>query len=1249
MERAKLSLSRGEWIVVALACAIAHAFYWRAALQPPAWDAKSYLEIAAEIAGKGLFTRFAYSDLRTYGYPWLLSGLLRLARATGAQSGLLIFEAQLALHLGAALFARRALTGRALGLSSGLARLVFAALTLNVFVLSYTAEILSESVSLSLITLGAAFWLRLLQIQPGREWWINLFLGSLVAGFSVMVRPANVFFLAAWIVAVAALFVTRRVSIRRALPAAAVLIAGLALPMLPQLANNINHYGRATPLPAAPLATSQQAWGIRSQKYATALPPAGPAVHYANPLSAGTAVDEDRPLAWYREHPAAGMATLALHAFNMLDQDLLFTYSRDLDPWYRLPVGILNHALIALALAGFVLLVRRRKQGRDVGLAALVLLAYAAFHIAVHAPTLVEMRFGLPLLLVAAPLAAWAVAEIRGLPGRARLAAVLWVAAYVAAALVLSGWVRRQSIPIRLWEPAEDSMLPLLVLLSLAVYGGMAAAALYAAHRWVRPLQRKVAVLLALAPLLLTGPATLRGAVYAPLDINFLFEPLTAYRAEAGLIWVQTPLLSDVAFSMIPWQKAVREHFQNGRAPLWNRFVLSGEPLLAVQQSGALHPFTWVGFLLPLAQSWTFQMSARLFLAVLSAYLLFRDIGCREAAALLGALGWALSDFMVFWLGYTVGNAISPFPLLVLGLTRLVRDADRRAVALTAIALVLITAAGHPESLLFAVTGGGIYFLFLLGFAGPKRRALPLLLSLAAGAVALGLAAVQLAPMFEVMPHTWEQLLRAQHYAHQPKSVAPQESARRAATYLLPYAHGESGHGQVRPGGFGVPGGYAGAILLPLAACGLFGRERIRWAFLAVGLFGLAIWARLALVTDALTALPLFDIAVTDYLVFLAAFATCALATLGADRLLAGEGRGAFLAGAAIAVAGIAALYFVFEPAMKQLDMPPAYLHRRVLLEIVPAALGLAFALALFRRASTRMGAVVLLALLAVPRVLEAGGVYPVCSARALSPRLQFLEAIPAGAPVRMLALGEMFAPNVSALYELEDVRGYESMTLLSFFETFPLWVSPGYWFNRVDNLRKPFLSFLNVGYAIVPLGYPPPPGWKLRSRDRNADLLQNKRSLPRAFAPASVRLEPGGVERLALLKSIRNFRNRGVVASWPGAAPGAWHPNGSARVEIASYQAQSMTIDVDAREETVVGTSIPAWPGWKARLDGAAVEPLSYNHAFLGFRVPQGAHRITLRYRPDGFVLGAVVSLLTLAASIALLLFLPRRGPASP
>src|SRR5262245_16216580 len=108
------------------------------------------------------------------------------------------------------------------------------------------------------------------------------------------------------------------------------------------------------------------------------------------------------------------------------------------------------------------------------------------------------------------------------------------IAAGLAGFLALALLSRAVAVP----EPS----LPLVVLLSLAVYGGTAALLLYAAHRWVRPLQRTTALLLALAPLLLTGPATLRGAVYAPLDINFLFEPLTAHRPEAGIVWVQTPV-----------------------------------------------------------------------------------------------------------------------------------------------------------------------------------------------------------------------------------------------------------------------------------------------------------------------------------------------------------------------------------------------------------------------------------------------------------------------------------------------------------------------------------------------------------------------------------------------------------------------------------------------------------------------------------------------------------------------------------
>jgi uncharacterized membrane protein YfhO len=72
------------------------------------------------------------------------------------------------------------------------------------------------------------------------------------------------------------------------------------------------------------------------------------------------------------------------------------------------------------------------------------------------------------------------------------------------------------------------------------------------------------------------------------------------------------------------------------------------------------------------------------------------------------------------------------------------------------------------------------------------------------------------------------------------------------------------------------------------------------------------------------------------------------------------------------------------------------------------------------------------------------------------------------------------------------------------------------------------------------------------------------------------------------------------------------------------------MDLEVDAASAAVIGTSIPAWPGWRARLDGVAVSALTFNHAFLGFRVPPGKHRLVLDYLPRSFVWGAWLSALT-------------------
>ncbi len=790
----------------------------------------------------------------------------------------------------------------------------------------------------------------------------------------------------------------------------------------------------------------------------------------------------------------------------------------------------------------------------------------------------------------------------------------------------------------------------LLVLRLLAVYFATCAVAIFLVRRFVFPLRKRIALVLALAPFLLTGKAMLTAGVYAPLDIVYQSHPLAARRAEVGIGRTQTPILGDVVFQEIPWRKAVREAAKNGRLPLWNRFQLAGEPLLAVQQPAVLHPGTWIGFLLPLAQAWTFEMALRHFLALVGMYLFLRNLSCGEVPALLGAVGWCFADYLVFFAGYPLTPAVAPFPLLLLGLGRLVSEPGGRSVGLTVVALLLNVTSGHPETLLHAVAAAGIYFLFELARAPRGRMARPLRLALAAGGITLGLSAVLLLPLAEALPHTAEHAMRRASYAHEDKSVSFAESARRAIPNAVPYGLGVSGTGKTAIG-FGEPAGYVGAVLFPFAVVGLFARRREKWPVLLLGLLGLALWARLPGVTDAVSSLPLFDIGLNERLVFLTAFAVSTLAAFGAERIREGEGIGTLSAAAVVSGVVIGALFFEVSPTLRRLAVEEDYLRDHLLAQLVPVfivALGAAFVLLLpagrrSRRASGLAAAALLLLL--VQRGLEAGRVYGTFPDQAFYPRLPVLDKIPRDAPFRFTAASFLFIPNIAALYELEDVRGYEAMTFQPLTETFPLWCIPQpVWYNRVDDPERPFLSFLNVRWILVPGDWRAPPDWRTLAEGDATRLVENPHALERVFAPRLVRAEPTDAAALGALGSIADFGDQGVVDArdvlWTA---GEWRPNGKATVKIESYRPQRLELSLNAVSSAVIGTSIPRWPGWKLEIDGERAPLLGYNRAFLGFEVPPGRRRAVLRYRPDGFVWGAAISGSTLAGCL-LTPFLRRR-----
>ena len=748
-------------------------------------------------------------------------------------------------------------------------------------------------------------------------------------------------------------------------------------------------------------------------------------------------------------------------------------------------------------------------------------------------------------------------------------------------------------------------------------------------------------ILLIAVPLGWTGRAALTGNVLAPLDIAYQAQPLFAHRAEIGVGAVVNPIISDVVYQGIPWQKAVREALKNGRVPLWNRFVLAGEPLLAVQQHGMLHPTFWMGLPLPLAQAWTLSMTLRVFLALLCAYLFFRDLELGEIASLLGASGWALCDFLVFFAGYPLNPTVGPFPLLLLGLRRLAREPGRRPVAICLGALLLMATGGHPESLLHCVAGAGVYFLFELAWANRGVPARAVALSLAAGALALGLSTILFLPFREAVTRTAEYRMRVEWYAKAERSVALPVSLERSIKCIVPYAFGSWRSGGEKAG-FAGPAGYAGAILLPLAIVGLFSARRERWPFLIMVFLGFSAWARLPVVNDAICKLPLFDVAINEYLVMLGAFGVTALSALGMDDLVSRGRRGLALTASALSIATIGLLYAHVLPNLERI--PQADRTALLAVQVVPIAILAVACLFSQRTAAGKVLPAALLVLFLAERGIEMGSFYPTTPRAALAPPLPFLRGIPRHSPSRMAAVANLFIPNIAALYEIEDVRGYEAMTFAPLAETFPLWCVPQpVWFNRIDEPTKPFLSFLNVRYVLAPPGYPPPRGWRLLGEDPGGRLLENPNALARVFVPHRVYLEKEPGRQRERLFAIRDFAAQGVAEA---AAPGVFE-NGNATVRMVFYDAQRMEVSVNADRESLIATSVTGWPGWRLEIDGQERPLLAYNRAFLAFQVPAGRHRAVLRYWPRSFVAGLWISGLSALCAIAYF-FWPRRAPSA-
>ncbi len=94
-----------------------------------------------------------------------------------------------------------------------------------------------------------------------------------------------------------------------------------------------------------------------------------------------------------------------------------------------------------------------------------------------------------------------------------------------------------------------------------------------------------------------------------------------------------------------------------------------------------------------------------------------------------------------------------------------------------------------------------------------------------------------------------------------------------------------------------------------------------------------------------------------------------------------------------------------------------------------------------------------------------------------------------------------------------------------------------------------------------------------------------------------------------------------------------------SRQLNVTSFEETKITGTVSSAEDTLFFTSIPFDKGWTVKVDGVEIAEDDYialQDAYLCFNIPAGEHEIEISFMPQGLLLGAGISALTVIALVA-------------
>ena len=711
----------------------------------------------------------------------------------------------------------------------------------------------------------------------------------------------------------------------------------------------------------------------------------------------------------------------------------------------------------------------------------------------------------------------------------------------------------------------------------------------------------------ALAAVLLRGAAPVLTLLFFTAA---LLWPLCQGRA---LYW------GDILFYFEPMAAFAKSHLERGHLPLWNPYVLCGQPFLGNPQMGIFYPTALLTALAPVWLALSLNTLLHVFLCGAFSFLYLRRWTLHRTSALAGALVYMGSSCLIGRLQFPPMIQTAPYlPLLLYWLDLCIdrpRPVFRIALALT---VALMIFAAHAQMAYMTAACGIVYGLMRLWSTVRQGGGRTAFLAFGrqvftlggAGVLGVFLTAIQTLPALQLMKASTREALTpalANRFVLQPQQLL---------TLIDPHFFGHPATADYWGGGNAwepaIFVGWLPLLLIGYAVARCSQERLVRfWAILAL----LGIWLALGI------------------------------------------------------VGGLYWLAFYAVPGISNFHDPARFLFYATFAFAVLSAVGIDA----LRERTTWCGRRVCqgaLVCIALPLVWYGQEWNPTTSAAALQ----------AGERSETVAFGQakterLYLPEQSLYWRRFVTDGYsdfgaadsrsikalrqtlipnlpmgQGIALAAGYEPVPISATAGIdglarlAFRRGEPNTDSLLSIMQVGIVALPAfqhtfdpGLASPGHTELPGRVAQFQVV----GVPpaKAWLVRSTRHIEGKMRVSALMTAPGfNPRQEAVVtgqgAITMSADAGVRVPGTVTLLELSETDAR-MRVDAGSKPAYLVYAST-AYPGWTGRIDGKVVRPVRTDGAFLGVPIPSGRHEVAFEYRPGVCRVGAFLSLLATMLLVA-------------